>query len=74
MFKVSKITLEKITDKEYEHAQKVWGVFEIKTNVNIMIYVSNAIHYCLQMCLETLEINVSKYINMILLNSYRYQD
>ena len=26
----SKLNLEDITDKDYEHAQKVWEVFEIK--------------------------------------------
>ena len=26
----NKLNLEDITDKDYEHAQKVWGVFEIK--------------------------------------------
>ena len=28
--KDSKLNLEDITDKDYEHAQKVWEVFEIK--------------------------------------------
>ena len=28
--KASKLNLEDITDKDYEHAQKVWEVFEIK--------------------------------------------
>ena len=26
----SELSLEDITDKDYEHAQKVWGVFKIK--------------------------------------------
>ena len=26
----SELNLEDITEKDYEHAQKVWGVFEIK--------------------------------------------
>ena len=30
-----------------------------------MIYMFNAIHYCLQMCLKTLEISVLKYMSLM---------
>ena len=63
----SKLNLEDITDKDHEHAQKVWEVFEIKILVSIMTCMLKVIHYCLQMYLKTLEISVLKYINLILL-------
>ena len=63
----SKLNEEDITDKGYAHAQKVWEVFEIKNLVNIMIFMFNVIHYCLQMCLKALETNVLKFMSLILL-------
>ena len=63
----SKLNLENITDKDYEHVKKVWETFEIKNlgeyhdlyvqcddvfeNLNLML-----------MYLKTLEISVLKYI------------
>ena len=38
-----------------------------KMLVSIMICMFNAIHYCLQMYLKTLEKSVMKYMNLILL-------
>ena len=71
----SKLNLEDIADEDYLHAQKVWEVFKIKGRGEYHdLYMLNVIHYCLQMCLETLEISVSKYINLILLISYPHQD
>ena len=61
----SKLNLEDITDKDYEHAQKVWEVFEILAT--IMTYMFKVVHYCLQMYLKTLEISVLKYMDLILL-------
>ena len=50
------------------HAQKIFEEFKLKKKqVNIMIYMLKAIHYCLQMYWKILEINVSKYMNLILL-------
>ena len=64
----SKLNLEDITDKDYEHAQKVWEVFEIKKSWRVSWPIcSKQIHYCLQMYLNTLEICVLKYMNLILL-------
>ena len=60
------LNLENITDKDYEHVKKVWETFEIKILVSIMIYMFNAIHFCLLMYLKILEISVLKYINLIL--------
>ena len=70
----SKLNLEDITDKDHEHAQKVWEVFEIKILVSIMTCMLKVIHYCLQMYLKTLEISVLKYMDLILLISCLHQD
>ena len=54
----SKLNLEYITDKDYVHVQKVWEVFEIRNLVSIMTCMFKLIHYCLQMYLKTLEIEI----------------
>ena len=58
----SELYFEDITDKDYEHAQKEWEVFEIKNLGEYHdLYVPRmfkVIDYCLQMCLKTLEICV----------------
>ena len=69
----SELNLEDIIDEDYEHAQKVWKVFEIK-NLGIMTYMFKVINYCLQMYLKTLEISVLKYRNLILLIFFMHQD
>ena len=63
----SKLNLEDITDKDYEHVKKVWNMFEIKNLGEFMTYMFKVIHYCLQIYLKTLEISVLKYMNLILL-------
>ena len=68
----SKLILEDITDKDYEHAQKVCEVFEILAT--IMTYMFKVVHYCLQMYLKTLEISVLKYKNLMLLIFCLHQD
>ena len=68
------LNLEDITDKDYEHAQKVWEVFEIKILASIMTYMFKAIHYCLQMYLRTLEICVLKCMSLILPSFYLHRD
>ena len=70
----SELNLEDITDKDYEHAQKVWEVFEIKILASIMTYMFKAIHYCLQMYLRTLEICVLKCMSLILPSFYLHRD
>ena len=47
------LNLEGISDEDDAHTQKVWEVFGIK---NIMTCMLKVIHYCLQMCLKTLQI------------------
>ena len=68
----SELNLEDITDKDYEHAQKVWEVFEILAT--IMTCMFKVVHYCLQMYLKTLEISVLKYKNLMLLIFCLHQD
>ena len=62
----SKLNLENITDKDYEHVKKVWEAFEKKILLNFMIYMFSAIHFCLLMYFKTLEISVLNYMNLIL--------
>ena len=60
----STLNLEDISDEDYAHAQKGWDTFEIKKcipSLNIMTYMFKVIHYCLQMCLKTLEICLEIY-------------
>ena len=70
----SELNKKDITHKDYEHYQKVWEVFEIKNLVSIMTCMFKMIHYCLQMYLKTLETNLWKYMNLILLIFYLHQD
>ena len=71
----SELSLEDITDKGHEHAQKVWGIFKIKKILaSILTCIFKVIQYCLQMCLKTLQISVLKYINLILLFFCLHQD
>ena len=63
----SKLNLEDITDKDYEHAQKVWEVFEIKSlgQYHDLHIQSNKL--LLADVFENLEISVLQYMNSILL-------
>ena len=70
----SKLNLEDITDKDYDHAKRVWEVFKIK---NLGAYHDLYVQcktLLLQMCLEILEISVLKYIDLILLFFCLHQD
>ena len=60
----SELNLEGISDADYVHIQKVWGISEIK-NFGITTYMLKAKDYCLQMCLKSLEISVLKYMILI---------
>ena len=63
----SELNLENITDKDYEHVKKVWEAFEIKNLGECHdLYVQCDTFYML-IYLKTLEINVLKYMNLILL-------
>ena len=69
----SNLNLENISNEDYAHAQNVWEVFEIKNRSEYLdLYVQ--MHYCLQMCLKTLEICVLKYMNLILYILCLHQD
>ena len=70
----SKLYLDDITDEDYVHAQKVFEELIIKNLVNIMIYMFQVIRFYLQMYLKTLEINVLKYMNLMLLIFYLHLD
>ena len=68
----NKLHLEVITDEDYIHARNVFEELKLKNlGVIIMIYLFKAIHYCLQMHLKILGINVLKYISLILLVFYQ---
>ena len=63
--------MEDITDI----AKRVFKNFnDKKKKVIIMICKFRVVHCYLQMCLKTLEINLLKYINFILLIFYLHQD
>ena len=66
----SKLTLEDITDKDYDHAQKVFA----QTWVIIMICMFKLINYCLRMFLKNLETNALQYMDLILLILYLHLD
>ena len=61
----SELYLKDTTDKDYTHARKVIKELKLK---NLGDY------HDLQMCLKTLETNVLKYMNLILLIFYQLQD
>ena len=60
----SELNLEDITDKDYEHAQKVLEVFQMKNFGEYHDLYVQRILYCLQMYLKTLGISVLKYMNL----------
>ena len=62
----SELTLEDITDKDYEHAQKVFKEYCTQTWVISMVCMFKLIHFCLQMFLKHLEKNALKYMDLIL--------
>ena len=70
----SKLNKEGITDEDNAHAHKVWKVFEIKNLGEYHDLYFKVIHYCLQMCLKTLEINVLILMNLILLIFSQFKD
>ena len=63
----SELYLENITDKDYTHAQKVFKECGLKIKVINMTCMFKIMHYCLQMCLKSLKINVLEYMNLTLL-------
>ena len=69
----SSLNMENIDDIDYRHGNNVFKRFK-KINENIMLYMYKAILYYLLMYLKTLEICVLKFMRLILLISYHYQD
>ena len=61
----SELNKEGMTDEGYAHAQKVWKVWTC---------MFKAIHYCLQICLKTLEINILRFIKLIVLIFCQLED
>ena len=70
----SNLNMAKIDDIDYRHGNNVFKRFKLKNLGDIMIYTYKAILYYWLMYLKTLEIRVLKYMNLILLISYHYQD
>ena len=66
----SNLNMEDITDTDYRHAGRVFKNFNNKNLGDIMIYMLRVIPYDLLMYLRTLETNVLKYMNFILLTFY----
>ena len=64
----SELNLEDITDKDYDHAQKLFE--EYCTDMgNYHDFMFKLIHYCLRMFLKNLETNAFSYMDSILLIS-----
>ena len=70
----SELNKECITDEDYAYAQKVWKVFEIKNLGEYHDLYVQSDTLLLADVFGSLEINVLKYINLILLISYPHQD
>ena len=70
----SSLNIEDIANVDYTHAKKVYKKFNNKNLVIFMICMFKVIHYYLLMCLKILEINVLKYIYLILLIFYQHPD
>ena len=51
----TKLNMEDITDSDYMYTKRVCKEFEIKKQLNIMIYILKAMHYFQLMFLKTLE-------------------
>ena len=64
--------MEGIADVYYRHAKKVFKEFKIN-NLYHNLYVQSDIYY-LKMYLRILEINLFKYMNLILLIFYQHLD
>ena len=64
------LNMEDITDVDYSHAKIVFKAFDNKILGNYYDLYVRVIHYYLWMYLKALEINVLKYMNLILLISY----
>ena len=57
----SELYLEDITDEDYIHALKLFKIFNLKNlgeYHNLYVQSDTLLHYCLQMHLKILEINV----------------
>ena len=65
----SELALEDITDKDYNHAQKVFEIYCADIGDYHDLYVQTD-NYCLRMFLKNLETNALKYIELILLIFY----
>ena len=70
----SNLNLENISDEDYTHTQKIWGVFEIKNVGEYHDLYVQVIHYYFQIYLKILEICVLIYMNLILYLLYLHLD
>ena len=70
----SELYLEDITDEDYTHAQKVSEEFNLKSLSDYHDLYVKSDTLLLEMCLKTLETSVLKYMNLILLSFYQFQD
>ena len=69
------LNLEDITDKDYEHTQKVWDVFEIKNlGEDHDFYVQSDSLLLADVFENFIEMRVLKYMNLILLVFCQHQD
>ena len=70
----SELNLEDITDKDYEHVEKVWEAFKIKNRGEYHDLHVQCDIFLLADVFGNFRISVLKYMDLILLISYLHQD
>ena len=70
----SKLNKKSMNNIDYAPAQKVWGLFEIKSSFEYHSCMFKGILYCLLMYLKTLETNALRFMNLILTILCQHQD
>ena len=67
----SELNLQDITYKDYNHAQKVWGLFKIN---NLGEYYNLYVQCNTLLLADVFETHILKYMDLIPLISYQHQD
>ena len=68
----SDLNMEDVIYANFMHAKRVWKSFKIINLGEIMTCTFKVIHYYLQVYFKTLQTNVWRYMNLILLIFYQH--